>query len=142
MAARWSDISFALYLPISQEEAIRKESRGDDSAHCLRMVLSKWLRKSYNYDKYGLPTWRMLVKAVGDSFGGNDCALAETIANKHPGMYSNKLSVTCVIWYLLACSEQGSSKTASRKLFQQISSGRKGDTPPQQEVCYRLFRCD
>ena len=86
VAARWSDISCALYLPISQEEAIRKETRGDDSAHCLRMVLSRWLRKSYNYDKYGLPTWRMLVKAVGDPFGGNDCALAETIANRHPGM--------------------------------------------------------
>ena len=96
VAARWSDISFALYLPISQEEAIRKETRGDDSARCLRMVLSKWLRKSYNYDKYGLPTWRMLVKAVGDPFGGNDCALAETIANKHPGMYSNELLVTCM----------------------------------------------
>ena len=89
VAARWSDISFALYLPISQEEVIRKETRGDDCAHCLRMVLSKWLRKSYNYDKYGLPTWRMLVKALGDPFGGNDCALAETIANKHPGMYKD-----------------------------------------------------
>ena len=86
VAARWSDISFALYLPISQEEAIRKETRGDDCAHCLRMVLSKWLRKCYNYDKYGLPTWRMLVKAVSDPFGGNDCALAETIAKKHTGM--------------------------------------------------------
>ena len=85
LAAKWSDISFALKLPLSQEETIREETRGDDSARCLRMVLSKWLQKCYKYDRYGPPTWRMLVKAVGDPFGVNDCALAETIANKHRG---------------------------------------------------------
>ena len=37
---------------------------------------------------YGRFNNRMLVKAVGDPFGGNDCALAETIANKHPGSCS------------------------------------------------------
>ena len=88
LAPRWSDISFALYLPLSQQQTIRKESRVDDSAHCLRLVLNKWLQKCYNYDKYGCPTWRMLVEAVGDPFGGNDTALAEAIAKKHSGMYS------------------------------------------------------
>ena len=29
----------------------------------------------------------MLVKAVGDPFGGNDTALAEAIAKKYTGMY-------------------------------------------------------
>ena len=84
LAPRWSGISFALYLPMFQVEAIRKETRGDDSAESLQMVLTKWLQKSYNYDKYGCPTWRMLVKAVGDPFGGNNTALAEAIAKKHP----------------------------------------------------------
>ena len=87
LAGKWADISFALKLPMSLEDTIQKETRGDDCAHCLRIVLRKWLQKSYNYNKYGPPTWRMLVEAVGDPFGGNDCALAETIANKHPGMY-------------------------------------------------------
>ena len=31
LTPRWSDISFALYLPMSQEQTIRKESRVDDS---------------------------------------------------------------------------------------------------------------
>lgn len=87
LASRWSDISFALKLPMSQEEIIRKGTRGDDCNHCLRMVLSNWLQKSYKYGRYGPPTWRMLIKAVGDPTGGNDCALAETIAKKHLGMY-------------------------------------------------------
>ena len=85
LAPRWSDICCALNLP--HEETIRKETQGDDCARCLRMVLRKWLQKSYNYQRWGCPTWRMLVEAVGDPAGGNDNALAEAIAKKHPGMY-------------------------------------------------------
>ena len=85
LAAKWLDVSFALKLPLFQVETIRKGVQGNDCNHCLRMVLCKWLQKSYNYDKYGPPSWRMLVKVVGDPFGGNNCALAETIATKHPG---------------------------------------------------------
>ena len=55
---------------------------------CLEAVIVKWLQKCYNYQKFGSPTWKMLVKAVGDPAGGNNIALAETIAKKHPGMYS------------------------------------------------------
>ena len=88
LAPKWSDMSFTLKLPLFQVENIRKGAQGDDCNHCLRMVLSKWLQKCYKYDKYGPPSWRMLVKAVGDPFGGNDCALAETIANKHSGMHN------------------------------------------------------
>ena len=36
-------------------------------------------------DKYGKPTWRRLVMAVKGHAGGNDPALAQTIATKHPG---------------------------------------------------------
>jgi len=86
LAYRWSDLCFALHLPISHE-TIRKENQAEDCNRCLRMVLKKWLQKSYNYQRYGPPTWRMLVKAVGDPFGGNDTALAEAIAKKHTGMY-------------------------------------------------------
>ena len=53
---------------------------------CLQAVVVKWLQKSYDYQRHGCPTWRMLVEAVGDPAGGNDCALAEAIAKKYPGM--------------------------------------------------------
>lgn len=86
LSAQWSDICFALKLPISHEATIRSETHGENSARCLRMVLTKWLQKSYNVDRYGPPTWRMLVKAVGSPVGGKNYALAETIAKAHPGM--------------------------------------------------------
>ena len=53
---------------------------------CLEAVVVKWLQKGYNYQLRGSPSWRILVEAVGDPAGGNDCALAEAIAKKHPGM--------------------------------------------------------
>ena len=36
--------------------------------------------------RFGNPTWRRLVEAVEDPVGGNDHALAQKIAAKHPGM--------------------------------------------------------
>ena len=80
--ARWSDLCFALKLPPAEEETIA-ETYCNDLKRCLRHVLVKWLRKNYNFQKYGHPSWRYLVKAVGDPSGGNDCALAETIGKNH-----------------------------------------------------------
>ena len=85
LAHKWANICCALNLP--HEEAIREDTRGDDCACRFRMVLRKWLQKSYNFQKYGPPTWRMLVKVVGDPTGGDNNTLAETIAKNHPGMH-------------------------------------------------------
>jgi len=39
-------------------------------------------------EKFGRPTWRRLVEAVKDHVGGNNFALAQTIAREHPGVLS------------------------------------------------------
>ena len=36
-------------------------------------------------EKFEKPTWRSLVKAVEQNMGGDNPALAQTIARKHPG---------------------------------------------------------
>ena len=86
LAARWPDMCLALKLPISCQEMIEANHRGD-SARCLQTVLVKWLQKDYNHNRHGPPTWRSLVKAVDNPAGGNNCALAEAVAKKHRGMY-------------------------------------------------------
>ena len=35
-------------------------------------------------EKFGRPTWKKVVEAVQDRVGGNNPALAENIAGKHP----------------------------------------------------------
>ena len=87
LAGRWSGMCLALGLLPSDQSAIQAAHYGNPH-DCLRAVVVKWLQKGYDFEQYGPPTWRMLVEAVGDPAGGNNNALAETIAKNHPGMYS------------------------------------------------------
>ena len=47
-------------------------------------MMLKWLKQNYDVYKFGPPTWKMLVDAVGKHAGGNNKALAKKIASKHP----------------------------------------------------------
>ena len=87
LAGRWSNMCLALRLLPSDRSTIAAAHPGNPH-DCLQAVVVQWLQKSYNYQRYGPPTWRMLVEAVGDPAGGNNNTLAETLAKKHPGMYS------------------------------------------------------
>ena len=87
LAGRWSNMCLALRLLPSDRSKIEAANPGNPD-ECLKAAIVMWLQKCYNFQKFGSPTWRMVVKAVGDPAGGNNSALAETIAKKHPGMYS------------------------------------------------------
>ena len=57
----------------------------DESASdkALNDVLLLWLNRKYKIDRFGPPTWRMLVEAVDKKTGGNNHKLAKEIAHKH-----------------------------------------------------------
>ena len=42
-------------------------------------------------ERFGKPTWRKLVEAMKNPVGGYNCALAQKIAEEHPGMPSNSV---------------------------------------------------
>ena len=46
-------------------------------------IVKSWLEKDYNVIRFGDPTWRDLVKAVGHPDGGADMVLAMEIAERH-----------------------------------------------------------
>ena len=83
----------AVYFPLGEclrlsscdLKAIR-EAYPDDSIadQALKDVLLLWLNQKYKVEKYGLPTWRMLVEAVDKKTGGNNHELAKEIASNHP----------------------------------------------------------
>ena len=85
----------ALRLPPSDQSEISTAYLGNPE-ECLRAVLVKWLKKGYNYQKFGSPTWRMLVEAVVDPTGGNDSALANFLIQKHQGMHSISPIIKCI----------------------------------------------
>lgn len=40
---------------------------------------------SYNYEKFGKPTWKKIVEAVRAQYGGKNPALADKIQQKYCG---------------------------------------------------------
>ena len=86
LAGRWSHMCLALRLHPSDRNKIEIAHPGSPD-ECLQAVVIKWLQKGYNYQIHGSPSWKMLVGAVGNPAGGNDCTLAEAIAKRHPGIY-------------------------------------------------------
>ncbi len=47
-------------------------------------MVSLWLERDYNVDRFGKPNWRWVVKAIAEESGGSNPALAEKIALQHP----------------------------------------------------------
>ncbi len=60
-------------------------SRSTTDAIAMGEVVEEWLKGNYNTTRFGRPTWKMLVKVVANSNGGNNNYLAEKIASQHPG---------------------------------------------------------
>ena len=55
-----------------------------DTEQALSDILELWLQQKYNVERFGPPTWRMLVEAVDRKAGGNNHDLAKEIASDHP----------------------------------------------------------
>ena len=72
-----------LRLPAGKLSEIRK-MYPNDAEQALNDVLLLWLQREYNVDRFGPPTWRMIVKAVDSPAGGKDHKLAMKIARDHP----------------------------------------------------------
>ena len=71
-----------LGLPLQEMDAIKRAYQLD-IPQAFTEVLRVWLRHRYNVEKYGPPTWCGLVEAVDSPAGGNNHALAKTIAEHH-----------------------------------------------------------
>ena len=88
--AEWEEVGLGLRLKPSKISEIKMSHPGDLSG-CLRDTVQEWLKKNYNTEKYGDPSWRMIVKAVADFNQG----VAKNIATKHPGNGCYHSQVPC-----------------------------------------------
>ena len=84
MAHRWYDIGLALGIRNSTMESIKSKGQGDVH-ELLRNMVIEWLKMNYNVDRFGPPTWRRIVEAVGEISGGKNPALADKLAKKYKG---------------------------------------------------------
>jgi len=82
VAARWRDVGIALRLKSYTLDSIETKWN-NDPCRCLEMMVTEWLKRNYNVEKFGEPTWRKLVEAVDSPAGGANTALARDIASRH-----------------------------------------------------------
>ena len=60
---QWRHIGLVLGLTDSSLDRISSEGQGD-MYELLRRTIREWLNMSYNYEKFGKPTWGRIVEAV------------------------------------------------------------------------------
>ena len=60
-----------------------QESNSGNSKECLSEMLTCWLKRNYNVERFGEPTWQAVVKVVAHPAAGDNCALALSIAKQH-----------------------------------------------------------
>ena len=82
ISAKWRSVGIALRLKPNILDGIKAENGGDPPA-CLTSTVTEWLNKNYNVKRFGEPTWKALVNAVGDPAGGANMALARDMATRH-----------------------------------------------------------
>lgn len=81
LAGSWSKL--ALYIHV-KSDAIKviQQNNPRDAQQSLQDAITEWLKKNYNFERFGPPSWRMLVGAVKRL----DSGLAHEIANEHRGI--------------------------------------------------------
>ena len=82
VSAKWMSIGIALRLDPNILDGIQAKNSGDPST-CLSSVVTEWLKRNYNVERFGEPTWQWLVDVAGDPAGGAHMALAREIARRH-----------------------------------------------------------
>ena len=67
LSADWHDLGTFLGLAVDDLDSIMRDHRS--SKACLKKALYEWIKQNYPTDKYGLPSWRTLLKAVAQVNG-------------------------------------------------------------------------
>ena len=84
VAGSWKVIGRGLRIDSGRLETI-EDSYPTKPKECLSEMLTCWLKRNYNVERFGEPSWQAVVKVVAHPAAGDNCALALSIAGKHPG---------------------------------------------------------
>ena len=93
VAHKWKKVGLALRLDPDLLDRIEAEK--NKAVENLSDMLKEWLKKSYDTESFGDPSWKLLVDAVAHPVGGEDRALAMEIAAKYNGKFYQL--IVCVV---------------------------------------------
>ena len=80
---KWKEIGTALGLRHYILEIIEAKCRTNVRL-ALQEVMVEFVRKNYNCDRFGEPSWQSLAKAIAHPVGAADLPVALEIASAHP----------------------------------------------------------
>ena len=78
LAVKWKQLCTSLGLSFDTIRTIKDEN-ANDSEDSLSEGLMQWILQKFNIEKYGLPSWRSLLKTIGRV----DQPLFEKLAKEH-----------------------------------------------------------
>ena len=84
IASSWKAIGRGLRIDPGRLNTIQESYPGKPQ-ECLSEMLTCWLNRNYNVERFGEPTWRAVVKVVAHPAAGDNYAMALSIAKQHPG---------------------------------------------------------
>ena len=84
VASSWKAIGRGLRINPGRLETINENNSGKPK-ECLSEMLTCWLNRNYNVERFGEPTWQAVVKVVAHPAAGDSCVLALTIDKQHSG---------------------------------------------------------
>ena len=84
VASSWKAIGDGLGIDSGRLDIIQKDNPVN-ARECLSDMLTCWLKRNYNVERFGEPTWQAVVKVVAHPAAGDNCALALSIAEKYSG---------------------------------------------------------
>ena len=96
VAHKWKKVGLALRLDPDLLDRI--EAKKNDVEDNLSDTLKEWLKKSYDTESFGDPSWKLLVDAVAHPVGGKDRALAMEIAAKYNGRFNWSYTLSLVLF--------------------------------------------
>ena len=84
IASSWKAIGRGLRIEPGRLNTIQESNPGKPK-ECLSEMLTCWLDRNYNVERFGEPMWQAVVKVVAHPAAGDNYALALSIAKQHSG---------------------------------------------------------
>ena len=88
VAGSWKTIGRGLRIDSGHLNVIQESNPGKPR-ECLSEMLTCWLKRNYNVERFGEPTWRAVVKVVAHPAAGDNRGLALNIAEQHASRVSS-----------------------------------------------------
>jgi len=148
ISAKWKALGLGLRLNYRILYTIEND-RGSPT-ECMNEVVLAWLRREYNVERFGEPTWRTLVQVVAHPAAGDDPTLAQKIAEKHPGDLVYTILVldnilypvsVCTFFARILASKTFVVKLNQRRLCQHQTREKRVDSVVRNELLLNSKSC-